>query len=109
MGKKLLLVLFLTIPTLCFSGSSFLNYYNNPNNWDSKIVGEGTLFITTTLITSQKYILPNNIELKLIKNGELISNYDFSLTGDPNNLGEYDPKVIYSNKVLLIITNLLFK
>lgn len=110
MKKKLLLLLFFTISTLCFSNSSFLSYYNNPNNWDSNTVGQGTLFITTTVVTSEKYVLPNNIELRLIEKGELIASYDFSLTGNPNNPGEYDPQVIYSEKVkkaLLIITNYL--
>lgn len=102
--KKYLLILFISMATICFSQTSFINYYNNPSNWTSTEVEQGTLIINEVLILDQEYILPNNIEVKIIKGGEIYTKYNLELTGDPNNPSPNNPREIFLKKQIQLIT-----
>lgn len=102
--KKYLIVLFLALPVLCFSNTKFVDYYNKPENWDTQKVGQGTLIVRERLELTQEIILPNNIEVKIIENGEIITTHNFALTGDPNNPSASDPRQIHLKKINAVMT-----
>lgn len=108
--KKIFITVFLFISTVCFSTTDFVNYYNKPQNWNSGKVGVGILVIKEKVVCSEDLILPDNIEIKIVENGELITQGEFSLTGNPDMPTELDPQKVYNKKikaVISIINNLL--
>lgn len=109
MKRKILLSGFLFfILSVLFSVPNFLDYYNKSGNWTSGRIGDGTLVIKERVELTRDLEIPVDVTIKLSGHGMLSTNgYKFSITGDPANPSELDPRMIYVRRVLLIINQLL--
>lgn len=56
------------------SVEDFLSYYTNKNNWDLKIVGEGSLIINKPVVIKSPTYIDNSFGIKIVNGGKLYIN-----------------------------------
>jgi len=86
----------MVLSTHLYANSKFVDYYNKSSHWTTNQIANGTLIIDETVNLHQNVVLPDDVEVVINGNGNFANNgYKFSITGDPDNPTEEDPKLIY--------------
>lgn len=77
--------------------SDFLTYYNDPSNWSSKSVGNGTFIINKEIVINEEISLPNTFDILIDYYGSLILRNKFSIIDVANNDPNVDEEFVYDN------------